>query len=58
MQKQTKSRPLQNIMRKHAKAESIQRRQSALLMCFAENDHKRIAELLQTWISEEIEQTR
>jgi hypothetical protein len=29
-----------------------------LLMCFAENDHKRIAELLQTWISEEIEQTR
>jgi transposase-like protein len=55
MQKQTKSRALQNIMRKHAKAKHIQKRQSALLMCFAENDHKRIAQLLQTWLSERAE---
>ena len=52
MQKQAKRRPLQQIMRKHAKAEQIQKRQSALLMCFADNNHKFIAMLLKSWLSE------
>jgi hypothetical protein len=53
MQQQRKLRPLQNIMRKHAKAPHIQKRQSDLLMTYASNDHKLIAQLIQAWLSEQ-----
>ena len=49
---QKKSRPLQNIMRKHAKAPHIQKRQSDLLMTFASNEHRAIAQLIQAWLNE------
>ncbi len=49
---QKKSRPLQNIMRKHAKAPHMQKRQSDLLMAFASNEHKAIAQLIQAWLNE------
>ncbi|MFT4731565.1 MAG: hypothetical protein ACI89W_000575 [Gammaproteobacteria bacterium] len=53
MQQPKKLRPLQNIMRKHAKAPHIQKRQSDLLMTYASNDHKVIAQLIQAWLSEQ-----
>ncbi len=49
---QKKSRPLQNIMRKHAKAPHIQKRQSDLLMTFANKEHKAIAQLIKAWLNE------
>lgn len=51
MQQPKKLRPLQNIMRKHAKAPHIQKRQSDLLMTYASKDHKLIAQIIQTWLS-------
>lgn len=51
---QKKSRPLQNIMRKHAKAPHIQKRQSDLLMTYASNEHKAIAQLIQAWLNEHL----
>lgn len=51
---QKKSRPLQNIMRKHAKAPHIQKRQSDLLMTYASNEHKAIARLIQAWLNEHL----
>lgn len=51
-QTNTKARPLQNIMRKYAKVEHIQKRQSALLMTYASGDHKTISLLLKKWLNE------
>jgi hypothetical protein len=53
MQQQEKRRPLQNIMRKHAKAPHIQKRQSDLLMTYASKDHKVIAQIIQAWLGEQ-----
>jgi len=50
---QQKSRPLQNIMRKHAKPPNIQKRQSDLLMTYASKEHRAIARLIQAWLSEQ-----
>lgn len=49
---QKKSRPLQNIMRKHSKAPHKQKRQSDLLMTFASKEHKAIAQLIKAWLNE------
>jgi hypothetical protein len=53
MQQPEKLRPLQHIMRKHAKAPHIQRRQSALLMTYANHDHKGVAQIIKAWLSEQ-----
>jgi hypothetical protein len=53
IQQPKKLRPLQHIMRKHAKAPHIQKRQSDLLMTYASHDHKVIAQIIQTWLSEQ-----
>jgi hypothetical protein len=39
-------------MRKHAKSQSVQQRQSDLLMTFSGKDHKAIALLLKKWLKE------
>lgn len=53
MNENKSQRPLHNIMRKHAKAEHIQKRQSNLIMCFANNEHAAVAKLLQKWLQQE-----
>jgi hypothetical protein len=53
MQPSKKLRPLQNIMRKKAKAPQIQKRQSDLLMTYASKDHKVIAQIIQAWLGEQ-----
>ncbi|MFB0913006.1 MAG: hypothetical protein QMA97_07525 [Glaciecola sp.] len=53
MQPSKKLRPLQNIMRKKAKAPQIQKRQSDLLMTYASNNHKLVAQIIQAWLSEQ-----
>lgn len=45
-------RPLHQIMRKHAQADNIQKRQSDLLMTYASKDHKAVAQLIQKWLNE------
>lgn len=52
MQKMKNERPLHQIMRKHAKADNIQKRQSDLLMTYASKDHKAVAQLIQKWLNE------
>jgi len=52
MQQPKKLRPLQQIMRKHAKAPHIQKRQSDLLMTYASKDHEAIALIIQAWLGE------
>jgi hypothetical protein len=47
--KKTK-RPLHNIMRRYAKPPKIQKRQSDLLMSFANNEHAAVAKILQQWL--------
>jgi len=37
-------------MSKHAKLPQIQKRQSDLLMCFANNEHAAVAKMLQQWM--------
>jgi hypothetical protein len=39
-------------MRKHAKSESVQQRQSDLLMQFSGKDHKAVAALLKEWLKQ------
>ncbi|MBF7072587.1 hypothetical protein ISG33_04140 [Glaciecola sp. MH2013] len=46
------SSALAKIMRPHAKSEAVQKRQSALLLEFADNDAKHIAALLQEWLKD------
>jgi hypothetical protein len=53
MQHPKKLRPFQRIMRKHAKTPHIQKRQSALLMAYANSDHKAVAEVIQAWLNEQ-----
>jgi hypothetical protein len=50
MQQPKKLRPFQRIMRKHA---HIQKRQSDLLMTYANNDHKLVAQIIQAWLNEQ-----
>jgi hypothetical protein len=57
MHKSRKERPLQHIMRKHAKAEHIQKRQSDLLMTYANNDHKAVAQLIKQFLSQSTKQS-
>jgi hypothetical protein len=40
-------------MRKKAKAPQIQKRQSDLLMTYASNNHKLVAQIIQAWLSEQ-----
>lgn len=53
MQQPKKVRPFQRIMRKHAKASHIQKRQSDLLMTYANDDHKLVAQIIQAWLNEQ-----
>jgi hypothetical protein len=39
-------------MRKHAKSESVQQRQSDLLMQFSGKDHEAVALLLKEWLKQ------
>lgn len=54
MQIKKPTRPLHNIMLKHAKPERIQKRQSDLILTFAGNDHQAIAKLIQQWLNESV----
>ncbi|MDT0581832.1 MULTISPECIES: hypothetical protein [Alteromonadaceae] len=52
MSTKQKLRPFQRIMRKHAKSESVQQRQSDLLMQFSGKDHEAVALLLKEWLKQ------